>query len=85
VDWYSFYKPYDNSYVSINLYPPASSDYDMELWQQGAGIRSASTQTGNGVTEQITWTYSSGTFYIKVFGKNGAYNTGSSYTLTASY
>jgi len=79
-DWYSVTKNNSYSGLQITLYPPANSDYDMDLWSS-AGQRSASYNTGNGVSESMTWYYDAGTYYIRVFGKNNAYNTSSSYSL----
>lgn len=80
-DWYSVTKHSSYSALSISLYMPANSDYDLELWSS-SGIRSVGYTTGNGVSEYVTWYYDAGTYYIKVFGKNGAYNASSPYNLS---
>ena len=82
-DWYSVTKHSSYSALSISLYMPSNSDYDLELWSN-SGIRSVGYTTGNGVSEYVTWYYDAGTYYIKVFGKNGAYNTSSPYNLSIS-
>lgn len=81
-DWFSIQKINSYSNLSISLYPPAASDYDMEFWY--SSMYGQSINTGNGVPEYINWSYGAGTYYIKVFGKNGAYNSGASYSLSIS-
>jgi vibriolysin len=79
-DWYSVQKLNSYNTLWVSLYPPANSDYDLELWYSSP--YAMSTNTGNGVSETVSWSYSAGTYYIKVFGKNGAYNANASYSLS---
>ena len=79
-DWYSVQKVNSYNTLWVSLYPPANSDYDLELWYSSP--YAMSTNTGNGVSESVSWSYSAGTYYIKVFGKNGAFNTSASYSLS---
>jgi vibriolysin len=80
-DWFSITK-YSYNVLTIDLYPPASRDYDLELWQYGQVA--VSYNVGAGVAEHIDWPYGTGTFYIRVFGKNGAYSPTSPYGLSVS-
>jgi vibriolysin len=79
-DWYVINKINSYSTLYVSLYPPAGSDYDLELWR--SSMYGQSINTGNGVAESISWGYDTGNFYIKVVGKGGAYNTGASYSLS---
>ena len=80
-DWYQIQKLYSYSNLSVSLSPPANADFDVELWQSGK--IGQSTNTGNGTSEYVSWSYGTGMFYIKVFGKNGATST-SPYSLSVS-
>jgi len=70
------------STISYNLVGPAGVDFDLVVYN------SAGTQIGSGAgstaTETVTLaTQAAGTYYIKVFGYNGA-NSASCYTIKAS-
>lgn len=81
-DWFVINKVYSSSALMIFMDPPTTADYDLELWQ--GGQIAAGYTTGNGVEESIIWYQGIGNFYIKVFGKNGAYAPNAPYTLSVS-
>lgn len=81
-DWYVVNKVSSYQPLNISLYPPASADFDVQLWQ-GSQI-GGGYSTGNGVPEFVTWYTGTGNFYIKVVGKNGAYSSSSSYSLSVN-
>lgn len=68
--------------ISFSLTVPSSNDYDLELYSP-SGTFITGSYGGTGSNESISYTTSTtGTYYIRVYGYNGSYNTTSSYTLT---
>lgn len=83
IDYYSFAVT-GTSNISITLSNvPATQDYDLYLYN-GSGTQIGSSRTGTGASETIALSnLSPGTYYIRVIGYNGAFNTTLCYTLNA--
>jgi hypothetical protein len=56
------------------------ADYDMRLYSSNGTTQLAISQNGGTTSETITRTYTAGTYYIRVYGYNGA-NSTTCYTL----
>ena len=56
-------------------------DYDIRLYSSNGTTQLAISQNGSTTSETITRTYTAGTYYIRVYGYNGANSATSCYTL----
>ncbi len=56
-------------------------DYDIRLYKSNGTTQLAISQNGGTTSETITRTYTAGTYYVKVYGYNGAFNATNCYTL----
>jgi hypothetical protein len=56
-------------------------DYDLALYRSNGNSQLAISQNAGTTSETITRTYTAGTYYIKVYGYNGATSAASCYTL----
>lgn len=82
VDWYKITVASAGT-ITLTLTVPSTNDYDMELytsmWVKGS-------YNGTGASESISYYASTpGTYYIRVYGFNGSFNTTSSYTLWGTW
>jgi len=82
VDWFKF----SNSSTSKNIRVTLSNlpaDYDLRLYNSAGTLLYTSANGGN-TTEQIKYNNAPvGTYYIRVYGYNGAFNASSCYSLRA--
>ncbi|MBC8044050.1 MAG: DNA/RNA non-specific endonuclease [Rhizobacter sp.] len=70
--------------ISLGLTVPSGKDYDLALINP-SGSQVAVAENGAGASESINFTATStGTYYIKVFGYNGAFSTTVNYTLSVN-
>jgi hypothetical protein len=68
--------------ITFNLQIPAGLDYDIELFGPSNTFLVGS-YSGAGLPETITYTTTAAGYYaVKVYGWNGAFSTGSTYTIT---
>ena len=81
-DWFKF----SNTSTAKNIRVTLSSlpaDYDLKLYNSAGTLLYTSANGGN-TTEQIKYNNAPvGTYYIQVYGYNGAFNANSCYTLRA--
>ncbi len=56
-------------------------DYDIRLYSSNGTTQLAIAQNGGTTSETITRTYTAGTYYVRVYGYNGANSTTTCYTL----
>jgi len=56
-------------------------DYDIRLYSSNGTTQLAISQNGGTTSETITRTYTAGTYYVRVYGYNGANSATSCYTL----
>ncbi len=56
-------------------------DYDVRLYSSNGTTQLAISQNGSTTSETISRTYTAGTYYVRVYGYNGALSTTSCYTL----
>jgi Metallo-peptidase family M12B Reprolysin-like/Secretion system C-terminal sorting domain/Bacterial pre-peptidase C-terminal domain/Fibronectin type III domain len=57
------------------------ADFDVRLYSSNGTTQLAISQNGSTTSETITRTYTAGTYYIRVYGYNGANSTTTCYTL----
>ncbi len=83
IDWYKFTNSSTASKIKINL-TNLPADYDVKLYR-GTSTLLGTGQNGGTTSEQlISNTTTVSTYYIRVYGYNGAYSATSCYTLRAS-
>ena len=71
--------------IVLSLVVPASVDYDLELYAP-SGTRVARSIKGAGLTEQINYPATKiGTYFIRILGYAGAFNTTATYALTGTW
>lgn len=82
-DWYKFTNTSSTSKIKVTL-TNLPGDYDVKLYR-GTSTLLGTSQNGGTTSEQIiSNTTTVSTYYIKVYGYNGAYSATSCYTLRAS-
>lgn len=82
IDWFKFTTTSPNTKVKITL-SNLPADYDVVLYKGNTQVGIG--QNGGTTTEVIKYnTTTTGTYYVKVYGYNGAYNATTCYTLNAS-
>ena len=69
-----------NLVVTLSALP---ADYDLKLFD-AAGTQIASSQNAGTTSETIAYVGAAGTYTVKVFGYNGAYNANNCYTLNVT-
>ncbi|MEO5893989.1 MAG: M36 family metallopeptidase [Ferruginibacter sp.] len=57
------------------------ADYDIRLYRSNGTSQLAISQNGNTTSETISGNFGAGTYYLKVYGYNGANNANTCYTL----
>ena len=83
IDWYKFSNTSSAPRIRINL-TNLAGDYDVVLYR-GTSTQVGISQAGGTTAEQIILnTTTVATYYIKVYGYNGAFNATSCYTLRAN-
>ena len=82
VDWYRFTSTSTNNDLKITL-STLPADYDLELYSAGGALLYSSTLAGTSTETIIYNNAPASTYYVKVFGYNGATST-SAYTLRVS-
>jgi bacillolysin len=83
VDWFKFTTSSSGT-ISLTL-TNLPADYDLYLYNS-SGTQLARSWNGGTSSESISYNASSaGTFYVRVVGYNGAYNTSTAYALKAIY
>lgn len=83
IDYYYFNTAATGT-ISISL-SNLAGDYDLYLYNS-AGTQVAKSENGSTTNESISYSASStGKFYVKVVGYNGAYSTSKAYALKATY
>ncbi|MBP7868353.1 MAG: M4 family metallopeptidase [Acidobacteria bacterium] len=73
--------------VAVNLVVPSGKDYDVKVYNS-SNTQVASGTNGAGTAENVSFSNSTGstqTYYIKVYGYNGAYSTTLNYTVKATW
>ncbi|ULQ58443.1 T9SS type A sorting domain-containing protein [Flavihumibacter rivuli] len=82
VDWFKFKADDDKPYMRISLFK-LPADYDIYLYDKKKKLMASSTATGNNAEVIFTKVDKKQDehFYIKVIGKNGAFNPGACYSL----
>jgi len=81
VDWYKFSNTSSQRKIKITM-TNLPLDYDMALYNS-SGTRLRLSQNGGTTSESITYNTSTvGTYYIYVYGYNGAFSASQCYTLT---
>jgi hypothetical protein len=82
VDWFKFSNTLTAKNIRVTL-SNLPADYDLRLYNSSGTLLSTSANGGNSV-EQIKYNNAPvGTYYIRVYGYNGAFNTSTCYTLRA--
>jgi hypothetical protein len=80
LDWYKFTTTSPNTYIQLTL-TNLPYDYDVRLYSSGLSLL-ATSQNGGTTSETINRnTSSAGTYYVRVYGYNGAYSTSQCYKL----
>lgn len=80
-DWYKFSNTSAERKIKITM-TNLPADYDMALYSS-SGVRLRLSQNGGTSSETITYNTSTvGTYYIYVYGYNGAYSASQCYSLT---
>lgn len=82
LDYYQFNKTTSGT-ITVNL-TGLPADYDLYLIDS-AGYIVASSENGGTTSESISYSAAAGTYYVKVFGYNGAYSTSVKYSLKVTY
>lgn len=83
VDYFKFSNTSTQKKIKVTL-TGLPADYDLALYKSN-GTRVGISQNSGTTSESIVYnTTSVGTYYIKVYGYNGAYNSSSCYTLKAA-
>jgi hypothetical protein len=84
VDWYRFSTVSSATRVKINL-TTLPADYDVYLYSSNAStVLGSGTQAGTTSEQIIRNTNKTGTYFIRVIGYQGAFNSSSCYTLRVS-
>ena len=79
VDWYKFVVTVGGTAtITLGTLP---ADFDVAVFKSNGTTQLAISQNGSTTSETISRTYTSGTYYIKVFGYSGAFNATNCYTL----
>ncbi len=82
VDWFKFSNTSTAKNIRVTL-SNLPADYDLKLYNSAGTLLYTSANGGN-TTEQIKYNNAPvGTYYIQVYGYNGAFNANSCYTLRA--
>jgi hypothetical protein len=82
VDWFKFNNSSTNRNIKIDL-TNLPADYDVQLYRGSTLV--ATSQNGGTTAEQIKYNNGSiTTYYVRVYGYQGAFNASSCYTLRAS-
>lgn len=79
-DWFKFTTTSPNTYVKVTL-TNLPADYDIRLYNSSLSQLGISQNGGTTSESIIRNTTSAATYYIKVYGYNGVYNSGACYTL----
>jgi len=80
LDWYRFTTTSPNTYIQLTL-TNLPYDYDVRLYSSGLSLL-ATSQNGGTLSETINRNTSvAGTYYVRVYGYNGAYSTSQCYKL----
>ncbi len=83
VDWFKFSNTSSQRRIRVNL-TDLAGDYDMKLYR-GTSTLIATAQQGGTTSEQIIHNTSTvATYYVKVYGYNGAFSTTQCYNLRAN-
>ena len=81
-DWFKFSNTSTAKNIRVTL-SNLPADYDLRLYNSAGTLLSTSANGGN-ATEQIKYNNAPvGTYYIRVYGYNGAFNASACYTLRA--
>jgi hypothetical protein len=81
-DWFKFSNTSTAKNIRVTL-SNLPADYDLRLYNSAGTLLSTSANGGN-ATEQIKYNNAPvGTYYIRVYGYNGAFNASTCYTLRA--
>ncbi|MEW6108839.1 MAG: matrixin family metalloprotease [Nitrospirota bacterium] len=83
VDWFAVDIPSAGT-ISISLAVSPSNDYDIGLYNP-SGILIANSNNGPGAEESITYNVAAGTYYIRISGYRGSYNTAAPYILSYTF
>jgi hypothetical protein len=79
VDYYKFViNTGGTATITLSTLP---ADYDVKLFSSNGTTQLAISQNGSTTSETISRTYTAGTYYIQVYGYNGANSATSCYTL----
>jgi Secretion system C-terminal sorting domain/Fibronectin type III domain/Bacterial pre-peptidase C-terminal domain len=79
IDYYKFViTTAGTATITLSTLP---ADYDVRLYSSNGTTQLAISQNGGTTAETITRTYTAGTYYVRVYGYNGANNATSCYTL----
>ena len=82
VDWFKFSNTSTAKNIRVTL-SNLPADYDLRLYNSAGTLLSTSANGGN-ASEQIKYNNAPvGTYYIRIYGYNGAFNASSCYTLRA--
>jgi Metallo-peptidase family M12B Reprolysin-like/Secretion system C-terminal sorting domain/Bacterial pre-peptidase C-terminal domain len=79
VDWYKFV--ITNGGTATITLSTLPGDYDIKLFSSNGTTQLAISQNGSTTSESISRTYTAGTYYVQVYGYNGANSTTTCYTL----
>ncbi len=81
-----YFKVVKTAAGTLNVYVvvPTGKDYDVAIYNS-SGTKVASGTNGAGVAENVNYSAAAGTYYIKVYGYNGAYSTTLNYTCKATF
>jgi hypothetical protein len=82
VDWFKITTPNNNNTSLVVTINNLAADYDLYIYDKRLRLVNSSTVAGT-TNEEVTFnsTTRKTTYYIKVIGKNGAYNTVQCYNL----
>ncbi len=84
VDWFKFTTVSPNVKVKVDL-TNLPADYDVVLYKSNASTKLGTGANGGTTSEQIKYNATTtGTYYVKVYGYNGAYSANSCYKLRIS-
>jgi hypothetical protein len=83
IDWFRFTTSQPNTKIKVTL-TTLPADYDVVLYNSNLTQLGISQLSGTSSETIIYNTKKQGTYYIKVYGYNGAFNTSQCYTLRAS-
>jgi putative hemolysin len=83
IDWFKFNNTSSQSKIKVDLYN-LPADYDLQLYKSNGSLIATSSHRGTTPEVIIYNTKTVGTYYIKVYGYNGAFNATTCYTLKAS-